>query len=150
MTSGRCHFSSLHSHFADCLVPELPLPINLHHSPSLTPASWHLSPPLRALPISSLPRSLLFVSLSFPPPHRRLLSPSTLLLCVSFSHSVSSCHPLLSTPPSPPPLASPFQLHLEFLGIIELELIFECFQFVITTNIFTFTSMLVKSFVWDI
>lgn len=35
-TLGRCHFSSLRSHFAECLVPELPLPINLHLSFSLS------------------------------------------------------------------------------------------------------------------
>lgn len=34
LTSGPCHFSSLHFHSADCLVPQLPLPINLYHSPA--------------------------------------------------------------------------------------------------------------------
>lgn len=34
LTSGPCHFSSLHFHSADCLVPQLPLSINLYHSPA--------------------------------------------------------------------------------------------------------------------
>lgn len=90
MTSGPCHFSSLHSHFADCLVPELPLPINLHHSPSLTSASWHQYRPLDvplSLFVSAFSSSSLSITLCLSP-----------LLCVSFSHSVSSCHPLLSPP----------------------------------------------------
>lgn len=79
MTSGCCHFSSLHSRFADCLVPGLPLPINLHHSPSLyTSASWHLSRPLDA------PLSL------FVPLFRRLLSPSPSTFPVPFAPILSS------------------------------------------------------------
>lgn len=95
MTPGPCHFFSLHSHFADCLVPKLPLPINLHHSPSFTSASWHLSPPLDVPPSLSQSHSLsLFFQLLLSPP------PS-----VSFSHSASSCHPLSS-----PPLVNGYEL----------------------------------------
>lgn len=39
MAQAPCHFSSFYSHFADCLVPKLPFPINLHHSPSLSQCS---------------------------------------------------------------------------------------------------------------
>lgn len=94
MTSGPCHFSSLHSHFADCLVPELPLPINLHHSPSVTSASWRLSHPLRCfLSLSlSLPSSL-FVSLS-----RRRLSVSPSFSVSLFSSPVLSHAVILSYP----------------------------------------------------
>lgn len=88
MTSGPCHFSSLHSHFADCLVPELPLPINLHHSPSLTSASWHQSRPLDVPLSRSHSLSLFF---------HRLLSPSppfSVSLSPILSHPVILSYPL--------------------------------------------------------
>lgn len=97
MTSGPCHFPSLHSHFADCLVPELPLAINLHHSPSLTSASWHLSQSLTVTFSLSLSLLLSFLFSLFPSPPPFSVSPSPILSYpVIFSYPaplVNRCEP---------------------------------------------------------
>lgn len=86
MTSVPCHFSPLRSHFADCLVPELPLPINLHHCPSLASASWHLSPPFDAPTLTG--------SFVHPLHHFPSLSPFTLTLSPILSRPVILSYPL--------------------------------------------------------
>lgn len=86
MTSVPCHFSPLRSHFADCLVLELPLPINLHHCPSFASASWHLSPPFDAPTLTG--------SFVHPLHHLPSLSPFTLTLSPILSRPVILSYPL--------------------------------------------------------